>query len=219
MGLGFDIYHHKHHSGAHRWRVTLALTACLLSLLFLLFGCSKEISVVNPATTYELGTNRPTIPQSDPTSRNYTQPQPFVGDGSNYNRYGTEIIGEAATGDPSIVVRNGSMVDGAATAVAQELQTDGYAVDIAAKQFPGSFDGNTWILYQNRDGLKEKAQDIQSILGCGQLMVLGPDGFNADYFKEDITIVVNIDWVNANMLEEGQGPYVWTPLEIPSSTE
>lgn len=69
----------------------------------------------------------------------------------------------------------------------------------------------TWIIYEDKGGLEETVRKVQGLLGAGKLFLIGRD-WHGDYFKEDITITINLDRVNASMLEKGQSPYVDVPL-------
>jgi hypothetical protein len=105
-----------------------------------------------------------------------------------------------------VEIRNASMVDGAAAKTNEVLAANGIAAHVSTTQWPQL--ARTWIFYKDAS-YKSYAYQIGNALDVDSgdyfCMASNPDAWK---FDKDVIVLTGLSWVNANMLEEGQSPYV-----------
>lgn len=93
--------------------------------------------------------------------------------------------------DPSKVkveVRNGSGIDGGASAIAQILESAGYVVDETGNADSYVY-GETLVVYK-KDAMKAAAESVVSTLGTGR--AIAANGFYS--FSTDVLVILGGDW-------------------------
>ena len=111
-----------------------------------------------------------------------------------------------------IEVRNACGVDGAAAAASEQLAGRGFDAKVWNTQWPPLL--HTWIVYRD-SSVKDQAYRIGKALGVQPLEYFNiaekPDAWQ---LTKDITVLVGLDWANANMLADGQDPYIYVPSDL-----
>lgn len=105
----------------------------------------------------------------------------------------------------TIEIRNASLVDGEAQAIAQSLQGQGYDPTVSTRQ--ADVQEETWVIYKNVS-YSAQAHEICDALGLDSAKC-GPNVFS---FSSDVTVLAGLDWANKYMREEGQDPYLPRPV-------
>ncbi|HBT94620.1 MAG TPA: hypothetical protein DEB24_00150 [Coriobacteriia bacterium] len=158
------------------------------------------------------GRSYPPIPGYDKTT--VFQMEPFdeaaaVRIEEQYDTTKKESIPEEAV---HLKVYNSSAVDGAATTAAERLTRQGFS-PTASQTAQAPHDG-TWIVYQSAD-FEAEARAVGNLMGNVESYFCITDYPGWGYVTADIAVFVGLDWVNENMLKEGQAPYpplATTPL-------
>ncbi len=164
-----------------------------------------EAEISSPAfdSYADTGRDYPMIPSRDTTTVFRMEP---------YDEAAAQRLLEAqpSTSSPRIsappahlVIRNANGVDGTAAAAAELLAGYGFSPEVSPTLW-APMDRVT-VFYQD-SSCEAEALEIGAILGADEYISIAEyPGWG--YLIDDITVLLGLNWVNENMLEEGQAPY------------
>jgi len=161
----------------------VGIAIMLSTLFFVLFGC-QPLSSLNTDSDATTSTSEAVI-NDKPAHANTINTKETIP-----NR---EI---------SVTVKNGCGVEGAAGQASSSLQKLTFSPTVENAEI---WVYDSWIVYRS-ESFEAQALQIKEELGIENTLCIEPSKGGWDY-SSGILVVIGIDWVNANMLEEGQDPY------------